>query len=78
MHFDTTGKVSFGHLYSQPDPRPYFAALREFGYQLPQLAKPYFAKLIAEFEQSEHLEEARKRIDELKAAPARAVSSRSH
>lgn len=50
MHFDTTGKVSFDHVYTAPDPRPYFAALREFDYQLPQLAKPYFAKLIAEHE----------------------------
>lgn len=51
MHFDTTGKVSFDHIYTEPDPRPYFAALREFDYQLPQLAKPYFAKLIAELPQ---------------------------
>jgi SAM-dependent methyltransferase len=48
VHFDTTGKVSFEHVYTEPDPRPYFAALREFDYQLPQLAKPYFAELIAE------------------------------
>lgn len=48
MHFDTTGKVSFEHVYAEPDPRPYFTALREFDYQLPQLAKPYFAELIAE------------------------------
>ena len=32
-------------------------------------ALPYFEKLVQEFEQSEHLEEARKRIDELKATP---------
>jgi outer membrane protein assembly factor BamD len=30
----------------------------------------YFERLVSEFEQSEHLEEARKRIDELKAAQA--------
>ncbi len=51
MHFDTTGKVSFDHIYTEPDPRPYFTALREFDYQLPQLAKPFFAELIAEHEQ---------------------------
>lgn len=51
MHFDTTGKVSFEHLYTAPDPRPYFATLREFDYQLPQLAKPYFAELIAGYRQ---------------------------
>jgi SAM-dependent methyltransferase len=51
VHFDTTGKVSFAHLYTEPDPRPYFATLREFDYQLPQLAKPYFAELIAGYRQ---------------------------
>ncbi len=51
MHFDTTGKVSFDHLYTAPDPRPYFATLRGFDYQLPQLAKPHFAELIAGYEQ---------------------------
>lgn len=51
MDFDTTGKVSFDHVYTEPDPRPYFTALREFDYQLPQLAKPYFAELIAGREQ---------------------------
>jgi outer membrane protein assembly factor BamD len=41
-------------------------------------ALPYFEKLIEEFEQSEHLADARKRVDELKATPARAVSSKSN
>ncbi len=35
----------------------------------PAEALPYYERLIAEFEQSEHLEEARKRVDEIKAAP---------
>jgi outer membrane protein assembly factor BamD len=35
-------------------------------------ALPYFERLVSEFEQSEHLEEARKRIAELKSAPAKA------
>ncbi|MPZ80347.1 MAG: class I SAM-dependent methyltransferase [Actinophytocola sp.] len=48
MPFDSTGKVSLDHVYTEPDPRPYFATLRELDYQLPQLAKPYFAKLIEE------------------------------
>ena len=51
VHFDSTGKVSFDHIYTEPDPRPFFTTLRECEYQLPQLAKPYFAKLIAEHEQ---------------------------
>jgi SAM-dependent methyltransferase len=45
---DATGKASFDDVYTQPDPRPYFAALRGLAYQLPQLAKPYFATLVAE------------------------------
>src|SRR5262249_24553458 len=48
MHFDTTGKVALGHIYTQPDPRAYFGTLRELDYRIPELAKPYFAKLIEE------------------------------
>ncbi|MCT2581504.1 class I SAM-dependent methyltransferase [Actinophytocola gossypii] len=44
-----TGKASFDHVYAEPDPRPYFRALRALDYHLPQLAKPYFAKLVAEY-----------------------------
>ncbi|MGH3938055.1 MAG: class I SAM-dependent methyltransferase [Pseudonocardiaceae bacterium] len=49
MHFDATGKVSLDHIYTQPDPRAYFSTLRELGYCIPQLAKPYFIKLIQEY-----------------------------
>jgi carnitine O-acetyltransferase len=52
MHFDATGKVAFGHIYTQPDPRAYFGTLREFDYRIPELAKPYFAKLIEEFREA--------------------------
>ncbi|WP_410673002.1 class I SAM-dependent methyltransferase [Amycolatopsis sp. cmx-4-68] len=48
MPFDSTGKISFDHIYTAPDPRPFFGTLRRVGYEIPQLAKPYFAKLIAE------------------------------
>jgi carnitine O-acetyltransferase len=48
LHFDDTGKVTLDHLYSQDDPRPYFGALQDLDYCIPQLAKPYFAKLIQE------------------------------
>jgi len=44
-----TGKASFDHVYVEPDPRPYFRTLRALDYHLPQLAKPYFAKLVAEY-----------------------------
>jgi SAM-dependent methyltransferase len=46
--FDSTGKISFDHIYTAPDPRPFFGTLRRVDYHIPQLAKPYFAKLIAE------------------------------
>ena len=48
MTFDSTGKQSFDDVYSATDPRPYYRTLREVDYQVPQLAKPYFAKLIEE------------------------------
>jgi hypothetical protein len=46
VHFDNTGKVSLDHVYAQPDPRPYFSAMRALDYRIPELAKPYFMKLI--------------------------------
>ncbi|MET7615341.1 class I SAM-dependent methyltransferase [Streptomyces sp. NPDC005408] len=55
MRFDATGKVSLDHIYTQPDPRAYFSVLRPLGYCVPQLAKPYFAKLIKEYRESEHV-----------------------
>lgn len=53
MHFDTNGKTSFDHIYTQPDPRAYFSTLRELDYCIPQLAKPYFAKLIEKCRKSQ-------------------------
>lgn len=52
MQVDKTGKVSLGHIYTQPDPRPYFTTLRDVDYVIPQLAKPYFGKLIEEYRQA--------------------------
>ncbi|WP_233160965.1 class I SAM-dependent methyltransferase [Actinophytocola xanthii] len=49
MPLDDTGKASFDHVYTEPDPRPYFRALHALSYQLPQLAKPYFARLLDEY-----------------------------
>lgn len=46
--FDATGKVSLDHIYTQPDPRAYFRTLRQLDYLIPQLAKPYFAKVLDE------------------------------
>ncbi|MDT0309515.1 choline/carnitine O-acyltransferase [Streptomyces sp. DSM 44917] len=52
MHFDTTGKISLDHIYTQPDPRHYFTTLRRLDYRIPQLAKPYFARLLDEYRQA--------------------------
>ncbi|WP_030903761.1 class I SAM-dependent methyltransferase [Streptomyces sp. NRRL F-5126] len=49
MRFDSTGKVSLGHIYSGLDPRPYFTALRSLDYCIPQQATPHFAKVIEEY-----------------------------
>ncbi|MGW5055079.1 class I SAM-dependent methyltransferase [Actinokineospora sp. NPDC004072] len=47
MDFDATGKVSLDHIYTAPDPRPFFSTLRGLDYRVPQLAKPHFTDLIA-------------------------------
>jgi hypothetical protein len=46
--FHDDGKHSFDDIYTAPDPRAYFSTLRKLDYNIPQLAKPYFAALIAE------------------------------
>ena len=46
VSYDDTGKISFDHIYDQPDPRAYFATLRRLGYCIPELARPYFAALL--------------------------------
>ncbi|MCX4822594.1 class I SAM-dependent methyltransferase [Streptomyces sp. NBC_01142] len=55
MRFDATGKVTLDHIYTQPDPRAYFSVLRPLGYCVPQQAKPYFAKLIKEYRESQQV-----------------------
>ncbi|GAA0421120.1 methyltransferase type 12 [Actinoplanes capillaceus] len=52
MRFDQTGKISLDGIYTQPDPRAYFTTLRELGYCIPQLAKPYFQQIIGQYRQS--------------------------
>lgn len=46
---DETGKYSFDHIYFQPDPRKFFTTLRPFEYAIPGIARPHFARLIAEY-----------------------------
>jgi hypothetical protein len=49
VDFDDTGKVSFDHIYTEPDPRAYFRTLRGLNYHIPELAKPHFGTLIDEY-----------------------------
>lgn len=56
MRFDATGKVTLDHIYTQPDPRAYFSALRGFEYHIPQLAKPYFAALIEDYRRARQVD----------------------
>jgi SAM-dependent methyltransferase len=49
LRVDTTGKISLDHIYTRPDPRAYFSTLRDLGYNIPELAKPHFQRLIAEY-----------------------------
>jgi carnitine O-acetyltransferase len=51
VRFDATGKASFDEIYTAPDPRPYFRTLFELDYRIPQVARPYFLKLIEEYRQ---------------------------
>ena len=51
MDLDETGKTDFDHIYTQPDPRGYFGVLSGLDYRIPELAKPYFLKLIQEFQE---------------------------
>ncbi|MCY1651172.1 class I SAM-dependent methyltransferase [Streptomyces sp. NPDC053741] len=55
MRLDASGKVSLDHIYTAPDPRTYFQALRPLGYQVPQLAKPWFDKILKEYRETEHV-----------------------
>lgn len=52
MHYDATGKLALGHIYTHPDPRPYFSTLRALDYRIPELARPYFMRLIREYRES--------------------------
>jgi hypothetical protein len=54
--FDATGKVSFDGIYTEPDPRAFFSTLRGLDYQIPQLAKPYFTKLIREYREKRRIQ----------------------
>ncbi len=41
------GKARFDHIYNQPDPRPYFQTLEQFGYEIPAHGQAMFTLLVA-------------------------------
>jgi hypothetical protein len=41
------GKASFDHIYNQPDPRPYYQTLEQFGYEIPAHGQAMFSVLLA-------------------------------
>lgn len=49
MAFDDSGKATFDHIYTEPDPRAYFRTLRGVDYCIPGVATPYFRGLIEEY-----------------------------
>ena len=44
--FDHTGKLNLDHVYNKPDPRDYFSTLSKLDYCVPELAKPFFKRLL--------------------------------
>jgi hypothetical protein len=45
----SSGKASFDHIYDRPDPRAYYRRMSELDYCIPELAKPHFERLIADY-----------------------------
>ncbi|MBF6331333.1 class I SAM-dependent methyltransferase [Nocardia transvalensis] len=45
----STGKASFDDIYDRPDPSSYYTRLSELDYRIPELAKPHFQQLIADY-----------------------------
>ncbi len=44
--YDHTGKLNLNHVYNRPDPRDYFSTLSKLGYCVPDVAKPFFKRLL--------------------------------
>ncbi|WP_370949218.1 class I SAM-dependent methyltransferase [Amycolatopsis sp. cg5] len=57
MRAENAAKTSFDHIYTEPDPRAFFSALRELDYCIPQLAKPHFTKFVEEYRAAHHVDE---------------------
>ncbi|MBX3581488.1 MAG: hypothetical protein KF810_06315 [Rhizobiaceae bacterium] len=60
--FDDTGKLSLDHINNRADPREYFSVLSKLDYRVPELAKPFFRRLI-EVKRDEKGESATKVVD---------------
>ncbi|AHH18174.1 hypothetical protein NONO_c33870 [Nocardia nova SH22a] len=50
MH--STGKASFDDIYDRPDPSAYCRRMAELDYCIPELARPAFSDIIAEYEKT--------------------------
>lgn len=44
--YDHTGKLNLDHVYNKPDPRGYFSTLSKLDYCVPEVAKPFFKRLL--------------------------------
>ncbi|WP_019925845.1 class I SAM-dependent methyltransferase [Nocardia sp. BMG111209] len=49
VSLDNTGKASFDDIYERSDPSDYYRRMAELDYCIPDLAKPHFQRLIAEY-----------------------------
>ncbi|WP_024804781.1 class I SAM-dependent methyltransferase [Nocardia sp. BMG51109] len=45
----STGKASFDDIYDRPDPSAYYDRMAELDYCIPELAKPHFERVIADY-----------------------------
>ncbi|MQY31419.1 class I SAM-dependent methyltransferase [Nocardia aurantia] len=49
VSLDNTGKASFDDIYESSDPSGYYRRMAELDYCIPDLAKPHFRRLIADY-----------------------------
>ena len=61
-NYDHTGKLNLNHIYNRLDPRDYFSTLSKLDYCVPQVAKPFFKRLL-EARREANGEEAAKIVD---------------
>ncbi|MBF6170483.1 class I SAM-dependent methyltransferase [Nocardia blacklockiae] len=49
VSLDSTGKASFDDIYDRPDPSAYYRRMADLDYCIPELAKPHFERIIADY-----------------------------